>query len=43
MIKEWIRGIITLIRAIFEPDSPEEQEKDKEIQWERDQWGYPKQ
>lgn len=40
MIKEWIRGIITLIRAIFEPDSLEEQEKDREIEYERNQWGY---
>lgn len=32
-----------LFIKFFEPDSLEEQEKDKEIQWERDQWGYPKQ
>lgn len=27
----------------LESDSMDEIEKDREIQWERDQWGYPKQ
>ena len=32
-----------LFIKFFEPDTTDEKEKDKEIQWERDQWGYPKQ
>ena len=43
MIKTLWKGIYGLFHAIFEPDSIDEKEKDKEIQWERDQWGYPKQ
>ena len=43
MIKRALRAICGLFHAIFEPDTIDEKDKDKEIQWERDQWGYPKQ
>lgn len=30
----------TVFEMLFEPDSLEEQAKDKEINYERNQWGY---
>lgn len=33
------KGIYGLIRAIFEPDSEVEKQKDKEIQYETKTWG----
>ena len=43
MIKRALRAIYWLFCDIFEPDSIDEKEKDREIEYERNSWGYPKQ
>lgn len=38
--KKMLKYLISLFKTLFEPDSLEEQDKDKEINYERNQWGY---
>lgn len=36
-----LKTVFKAFVAFFEPDSDIEREKDKEIEYERNQWGYP--